>query len=95
MPVLAYQIKKQERFNEQFREAIPEQEVAEDILEGLYLALRHYPERGIPTGRAGPLPVYAWRIRGTERNHPLIIYYCFQHPSVVLTSVRVTEQEEI
>lgn len=94
MVVLTYQIKKQERFNEVFREAVPEQEVAEDILEGLYLALRHSPEKGMPTGRAVPLPVYAWYIRGTERNQPLIVYYCFQHPNVLLLSARVTEPEE-
>jgi len=94
MAALTYQIKKQERFNEEFREAVPEQEIAEDILEALFLALRHYPEKGIPTGRAVPVPVYAWRIQGTERNKPLIVYYCFQHTTVLLLSARVTEQEE-
>ncbi len=95
MTVLTYQIKKQERFNEEFRAAVPEQEIAEDILQGLIFALKHFPEQGIPTGRAAPLPVYAWRIQGTERNLPLIVSYCFQHPVVVLLSVRVTEQEEL
>ena len=94
MASLTYQIKKRERFNEEFREAIPKQEIAEDILNGLFFALRHFPERGIPTGCSAPLPVYAWRIQGTERNPPLIVYYCFQHPSVLLLSAHVTEQEE-
>ena len=94
MAALTYQIKKQERFNEEFREAIPKQEIAEDILNGLFFALRHFPERGIPTGRSAPSPVYAWRIQGTERNPPLIVYYCFQHPIVLLFSAHVTEQEE-
>lgn len=94
MEPLTYQIKKQERFNEQLRAAVPEQEVAEDILTGLYFALHHFPEQGIPTGRSSPLPVYAWRVQGTERNPPLIVYYCFQHPTVLLLSIRVTAQEE-
>lgn len=94
MASFTYQIKKRERFNEEFREAVPEQEVAEDILEGLFLALRHFPERGTPTGRATPLPVHAWHVLGTERNRPLIVYYCFQHPTVLLLSAHVTEQEE-
>lgn len=94
MASLTYQIKKQERFNEELRAAIPEQEIAEDILSSLFFALRHFPERGIPTGRAAPLSVYAWRIQGTERNPPLIVYYCFQHPNVLLLSAHVTEQEE-
>lgn len=88
-----YQIKKQERFNEEFRAAVPEQEIAEDLLTGLFSALRHFPEQGIPTGRASPFPVYAWRIQGTDRNPPLIVYYCFQHLVVILLSARVTEQE--
>ena len=91
---MEYQIKRQERFNEQFRAAIPQQEVAEDILSGLFFALRYFPEQGIPTGRSTPLPVYAWRIQGTERNPPLIVYYCFQQPTVILLSARVTEQED-
>jgi hypothetical protein len=62
MAALTYQIKKQERFNEEFRAAIAEQEIAEDVLKGLFLALRHFPEKGISTGRAVPMPVYAWRI---------------------------------
>ena len=94
MQPLTYEIKKQERFNEQFRAAVPEQEVAEDLLNGLFSALRHYPERGVPTGRSSPLPVYNWFIQGTERNPALIIFYCFQHPIVILLSVRVTDQEE-
>lgn len=84
MAVLTYQIKKQEQFNEEFRAIIPEQEIAEDILNGIFFALRHFPEKGIPTGRAAPLPVYAWHIQGTVRNQPLIVYYCFQHPTVLL-----------
>lgn len=44
MEPFTYQIKRQERFSEQLRAAIPEQEVAEDILIGLYFALRHFPE---------------------------------------------------
>jgi hypothetical protein len=40
------------------------------------------------------MPVYAWRIQGTERNPPLIVFYCFQHPTVLLLSARITEQEE-
>lgn len=95
MAVLTYQIKKQERFNEQFREAVPEQEIAEDILKALFFALRHFPEQGISTGRMVPVPLYAWGIQGTERNKPLIVYYSFQHPTVLLLSARVTEQEEI
>ena len=95
MAALTYHIKKQEGFNEKFREAVPEQEIAEDILSALYLALRHYPEKGKSTGRAVPVPVFAWRIQGTERNKPLIIYYCFRYPNVVLISVRVTEPEEL
>lgn len=94
MQPLTYQIKKQELFNEQLRAAIPEQEVAEDILTGLFFALRHFPEQGVPTGRSSPLPVYAWFIHGTERNPPLVVQYCFQYPTVLLLSVRVTEQEE-
>lgn len=94
MAALTYQIKKQERFNEEFRAAVPEEEVAEDILQALFLALRHFPERGTPTGRAVPLPIYAWRIQGTERNPPLIVFYCFQHPTVLLLSARITEQKE-
>ena len=91
---LTYQIKKQEQFNEEFRAAVPEQEIAEDILTGLFFALKHFPEQGIPTGRSSPLPVHAWRIQGTERNPPLIVFYCFQHPTVLLLSARVTGQEE-
>ena len=94
MATLTYQIKKREQFNEELRAAVPEQEIAEDILTGLFFALRHFPEQGVPTGRASPLPVYAWRIQATERNRPLIVYYCFQHPAVLLLSVRVTEEEE-
>ncbi len=94
MAVLEYQIKKKERFGEEFREAVPEQEIAEDILKALSFALRHFPEQGIPTGRASPSPIYAWRIQGTERNKPLIVFYCFQHPTVLLLSARVTEPEE-
>lgn len=91
---LTYQIKKQEQFNEEFRAAVPEQEIAEDILTGLFFALKHFPEQGIPTGRSSPLPVHAWRIQGTERNPPLIVFYCFQHPTVLLLSARATGQEE-
>ncbi len=94
MASLTYQIKKQERFNEEFRAAVPEQEIAEEILAGLFFALRHFPEQGIPTGRAAPFPVYAWHIQSTDRNDPLIVYYCFQHPTVLLLSAHVTELEE-
>lgn len=56
MEPVTYQIKKQERFNEEFRAAVPQQEIAEDILDALFFALRHFPEQGVPTGRAEPFP---------------------------------------
>jgi len=94
MCALTFYIKKQERFNEQFRALVPEQEVAEDILTALFFALRHFPAQGIFTGRSAPVPVYAWHIQETARNVPLIVYYCFQHPTVVLLSIEQTDQEE-
>lgn len=85
-------IKKHERFERELREAVPPQEVREDVETAIRFAVRHFPEGGKFTGRSAPLPIFAWTLQETDRNPALTVYYCFDAKTVILLSVKVVER---
>lgn len=86
-----YEIRQQQGFSRELAEILPHQEIREEVLRGIRFVLRSFPDKGRNTGRATPVPVFAWTFHGTEVHPPLIVYYCFADKVVLLLSVKVTE----
>ncbi|MCX6381109.1 MAG: hypothetical protein NT023_16830 [Armatimonadetes bacterium] len=86
-------VKKLEGFDTELHAVIPAQEVREDIEKAIRFAVRYFPEAGRFTGRAAPLPLFAWTLKATERTPPLTVYYCFDANTVILVSVQVAERK--
>ncbi len=90
---MARVIKKQAPFDGELARAVPDAVRRQEIEQGIRFALSEFPGQGVRTGRSTPMPVYIWRMFKTNRNSPLVIYYCFDSEMVLLLGVRVAQED--
>lgn len=89
---MARELKKQARFNAQLQAIIPHQEVREDVERAIRFAVLNFPESGLDTGIAAPLPVFEWDLHATDRFPALGVAYMFTDSIVLLSSVWVRQE---